>query len=167
MDAAGPAGLSEDEAADRLRRAGFRITRQRLTLYRRLRDLGGHRSADDLTADLRRAGGTVSRMSVYNALAALLEAGLVMRADAGPGRALYEAGDTWHHHFVCRRCGRVFDVPCARGRKPCLDLPAGLGRADEAQVVFRGICRECARRRPPHAAGAPPRARVDTPRGVR
>jgi Fur family ferric uptake transcriptional regulator len=159
VDAAGPASLSEGEVADRLRRAGFRITRPRLVLYRRLRDLGGHRSADDLTADLRRTGETVSRMSVYNVLATLQEAGLVMRADAGPGRALYEAGDAWHHHFVCRRCGRVFDVPCARGRKPCLRLPERLGRADEAQVVFRGVCRGCARRR------AVPR--VDTPRGVR
>ena len=165
MDAPGAAGLSDDEVTGRLRRAGFRLTRPRLVLYRRLRDLGGHRSADDLTADLRKAGETISRMSVYNGLVVLQEAGLVMRADAGPGRALYEAAGVWHHHFVCRRCDRVFDVPCARGRKPCLDLPARIGRAEEAQVVFRGVCRACTS--PRSASRVRPRRGVDTPRSVR
>jgi len=153
VDAAVAASLTDDEVTARLRRAGFRLTRPRLVLYRRLRDLGGHRSADDLAADLRKAGETISRMSIYNGLAVLQEAGLVMRADAGPGRALFEAAGIWHHHFVCRLCDRVFDVPCARGRKPCLRPPARIGRAEEAQVVFRGVCRDCARRKSESARG--------------
>jgi Fur family ferric uptake transcriptional regulator len=85
-------------------------------------------------------------MTVYNALADLQRAGVVLPADAGPGRALFETRRDWHHHFVCRRCGAVTDVPCAEGAKPCLDLPSSVGRADEAQVIFRGVCRACLRR---------------------
>ena len=170
MDAPGAAGLTDADLAERLRRSGLRVTRPRVIVYRRLRALGGHRSADEVTADLRRAGERVSRMSVYNSLAALQEAGLLMRADAGPGRVLYEAGGAWHHHFVCRACRKVLDVPCARGRKPCLRPPSRIGRAEEAQVIFRGLCRECARAAKPGRSRryATPRSRsVDAPGGLR
>ncbi len=131
--------------AVRLRKAGLRVTRPRLAVHRALVRMGGHRSVDEIAAELARRGGALPRMSVYNAAAALVAAGVAMQADAGPGRALYEANAAWHHHFVCRRCGRIFDVPCVRGRKPCLELPSNVGRADEAQVIFRGTCRACAR----------------------
>jgi Fur family ferric uptake transcriptional regulator len=87
-------------------------------------------------------------MSIYNVMADLTEASLVMSADTGPGRALYEASDVWHHHFVCRGCGRIEDVPCLKGRKPCLLPPKGLpgSTIDEAQVIFRGHCADCAAR---------------------
>jgi len=82
-------------------------------------------------------------MTVYNAVSALRSAGLVMAADAGPGRALYEAGEAWHHHFVCRRCGQVVDVACIVGRRSCLDAALDGVEVDEAQVIFRGLCTLC------------------------
>ena len=149
MDAPRPGVLTDGGLAAALRRGGLRLTRPRREVYAALRGLGGHRSADEVLAARAAAGSRVSRMTVYNALADLAGAGVVLRADAGPGRALHEARADWHHHFVCRRCGAVADVPCAEGRKPCLDLPRRFGRADEAQVIFRGVCRECATRRRP------------------
>ncbi len=146
MDAPVPGPLTDDALAEALRGGGLRLTRPRKEVYAALRDLGGHRSADEVAAALRARGARVSRMTVYNALADLQAAGVVLRADAGPGRALFEARRDWHHHFVCRRCGAVLDVPCVRGRKPCLRLSAPVGEADEAQVIFRGTCRECLRR---------------------
>jgi Fe2+ or Zn2+ uptake regulation protein len=135
--------LTDGELAEALRAGGLRLTRPRREVYGALRDLGGHRSADEVAEAVRSRGAKVSRMTVYNALADLGRAGVILEADVGPGRALFEVGKAWHHHFVCRRCGAILDVPCRRGRKPCLDLPASVGRADEAQVVFRGVCRRC------------------------
>jgi len=84
-------------------------------------------------------------MSIYNVVGDLQTAGLVMCADIGPGRALYEAAETWHHHFVCRVCEVVIDVPCLSGQKPCLEPPHFTsGTVEEAQVIFRGICAKCA-----------------------
>jgi Fur family ferric uptake transcriptional regulator len=138
-------GNSEEGALSRLREAGLRVTRPRLLVYGVLREVGGHRSVDDLVHLLNERGHQVPRMSVYNVVADLAQAGLVMCADTGPGRALYEASETWHHHFVCRSCGAVFDVPCLKGHKPCLEPPANTpGTVDEAQVTFRGICESCA-----------------------
>ena len=83
------------------------------------------------------------RASVYNTLDVLLNRGLVMLADVGPGRALYEEYIAWHHHFVCMDCGTVVHIPCVKGEKPCL-LPEWLpGTIEEAQIIFRGHCGSC------------------------
>ena len=103
-------------------------------------------AATDVADLLDRRGESIPRMTIYNVMADLTGASLVMPADIGPGKALYEASDVWHHHFVCRGCGRIEDVPCWKGRKPCLRPPEGPPGAviDEAQVIFRGLCAECA-----------------------
>ncbi len=128
--------------ADRLREAGLRATRPRIEVAETLRQLGGHRTADEVHARLPVA---LPRTSVYNALAAMAGAGIVLRADVGPGAVVYEIADHWHHHFVCRRCGGIADVPCVVGEAPCLSPGDGFGEVEEAQVIFRGVCAQCAR----------------------
>lgn len=136
----------QDELVDHLRAAGLRATRPRLLVYGLLREVGGHHSVDDVVALLAQRGHRLPRMSVYNVVADLSDAHVLMRADAGPGAALYEAGEVWHHHFVCRSCGAIEDVPCVAGKKPCLHPPESLtAEVDEAQVIFRGLCARCAR----------------------
>lgn len=143
MDAARAAELSEEELARRLQAAGLRATRPRLLVLRLLSQRRGHCSADELLAELRNRGAALPRASVYGVIAALLARGLLMLADAGPGRALYELSERWHHHFVCRLCGAVQDVTCVVGERPCLNPDHVDGEVDEAQVIFRGTCRLC------------------------
>lgn len=154
MDASRAAGVALE---DRLRGAGLRATRPRVLVYGELAHAGGHHSADDVVALLAARGHALPRMSVYNVLRDLVDAGLAMQAVVGPGRAVYEVGSTWHHHFVCRRCADVIDVPCARGTQPCLRPPRGLrAQVDEAQVIYRGLCPKC--------LGTQNRRRVGRPR---
>jgi Fe2+ or Zn2+ uptake regulation protein len=138
--------LSNWELARILQEAGLRVTRPRLLVLQLLRDLGGHRSADDLVAELQVQGMPLSRASVYGVVGALLNHGLLMVSDIGPGRALYEFAEQWHHHFICRACGAIQDVLCLVERQPCLDTDHSEhvdGKVDEAQVIFRGYCRAC------------------------
>jgi Fur family ferric uptake transcriptional regulator len=141
------AGESTSETAARLHDAGLKATRPRLAVTEALRSMGGHHTADEVHAHLITHGIAVPRTSIYNSLAALADLGVVLRADVGPGAAVYEVADSWHHHFVCGRCGRVSDVPRLDGAKPCLTPGADVGQADEARVIFRGTCRQCLRRR--------------------
>ena len=108
-----------------------------------LRSMDGHRTADEVHAYLGQHGAALPRTSVYNALTTLADLGVVLRADVGPGAAVYEFAQAWHHHFVCRRCGQVSDVSCVVGTKPCLTAGDEVGDVDEAQVIFRGVCRTC------------------------
>jgi Fur family ferric uptake transcriptional regulator len=68
---------------------------------------------------------------------------VVLAADAGPGRALYEVGQDRHHHLVCRACGVVVDVPCLVASGPCLELDVPGVEVDHAAVIFRGRCAAC------------------------
>lgn len=142
MDAASAADL--ETLAGRLREAGLRVTGPRLSVLALLEHREGHHSVDELVARLREEGDPLPRATVYNVVADLAEAGIIMAADAGPGPALYEAGGVWHHHFVCRSCDKVVDVPCQNGDRPCLEAELPGARVEEAQVIFRGRCPSCA-----------------------
>ena len=84
--------------------------------------------------------------AVYDVLRACVNAGLLRRIEPAGSPALYESrtGDN-HHHLVCRQCHRVVDVDCVLGAAPCLDPSDSQGFVvDEAEVVFWGVCAECA-----------------------
>lgn len=127
-------------AAERLRAAGLRATGPRCAVLAWLDGNAGHHPADAVVA-----GTGLSKATAYHVLGQLREAGLVLVAEVGPGRVLYETGEHRHHHFVCRRCGGISDVPCAAASGPCLDVAVPQAAVLEAaEVVVRGICRACA-----------------------
>jgi Fe2+ or Zn2+ uptake regulation protein len=133
----------EKSPGQRLHEANLKVTRPRLLVLSLLREMKGHYSADEVVQMLQERQTPLPRASVYNALGALLDRGLVMSADVGPGRAVYEEGLGWHHHFVCIDCNTVVDIPCVKGTKPCL-LPEWVpGTVEEAQIIFRGHCILC------------------------
>ncbi|GAB3567224.1 Fur family transcriptional regulator [Spelaeicoccus albus] len=147
-----PQTLSTAELAERLRSAGLRSTGPRRAVYSALAELGGHRSADEVLEYTARSGPALPRASVYNALGTLVSIGLVIQAEAGSGVALYEVASDYHHHLLCRGCGRIVDVPAHRsdaaagvtdppGEALFERLPGAL--IESAQIVYRGLCPEC------------------------
>ncbi|MFP5069005.1 Fur family transcriptional regulator [Pseudonocardia nantongensis] len=132
------------EAAAQLRATGLRVTAPRVAVLEALAD-HPHATADTVTRLARSRLGTVSVQAVYDVLGACTEAGLVRRIDPAGSPARFETrtGDN-HHHLVCRGCGRIVDVDCVVGARPCLapDDDAGF-RLEEAEVVFWGLCPDC------------------------
>jgi len=129
---------------ERLRAVGMRITAPRLAVLSAVHE-GGHLTADAVAIDARERLGSLSTQAVYDNLHALLEAGLLRRIEPGDAPALYEArvGDN-HHHLVCRHCGRIEDVDCVVGHRPCLEPSATHGFVlTEAEVTFWGVCPTC------------------------
>jgi Fe2+ or Zn2+ uptake regulation protein len=131
--------------AARLRRLGLRATGPRLALLAVLEEIGGHRSADELVIELRRAGYPHARTTVYNALEDLTRAGLFHAAPVASGALRYEADVSPHQHFVCNHCGLIINVT-ATTDVLLLPLPEveGATRIDVIDVVYRGLCTTCA-----------------------
>jgi Fur family transcriptional regulator, stress-responsive regulator len=133
-----------DRTAAALRRAGYRVTPQRLVIHRTLVELDRHVGAEELLEAVSGRLPNVSLPTVYATLDALEEAGLVRRVAAGRGRALYDSQPAGHHHLVCRRCGAVedllLDVPLDGALKSAAE--AGFA-ADGAEVVVHGLCARC------------------------
>jgi Fur family transcriptional regulator, stress-responsive regulator len=139
-----PATGSTTEPGDLLRQHGVQVTAQRLAVLRAVSDRP-HGTADDVAETARAEIGAISRQAVYDALGVLVDKGLLRRIQPAGSPARYEhrVGDN-HHHLVCRTCGRVVDVDCAVGAKPCLDAADARGyEVDEAEVVYWGRCPEC------------------------
>ena len=127
-----------------LRDRGIQVTAQRLAVFDAVATQP-HATADDLVGDVRASIGSVSRQAVFDALTMLAEEGLIRRIQPARSAARYEDRvDDNHHHLVCRGCGRMVDVDCAVGYRPCLQAADDNGFAiDEAEVIYWGICPEC------------------------
>jgi Fur family ferric uptake transcriptional regulator len=131
-------------SADLLREKGVQVTAQRLAVLRAV-EAHPHITAEGVAELARAEIGAISVQSVYNALNALDEAGLVRRIQPIGSPALFETrvGDN-HHHLICRECARLVDVDCAVGYTPCLTPSDDQGFAvDEADVTYWGLCPDC------------------------
>ncbi len=132
------------DPATLLREHGVQVTAQRLAIMRAVAGRP-HATADAIAEDVRADIGAVSRQAVYDALAMLVEKGIIRRIQPAKSPALYEDRvDDNHHHLICRTCGKTVDVDCAVGETPCLTAAADSGfQIDEAEVIFWGTCPEC------------------------
>ncbi len=141
--------MDGSDRAQVLRDVGLQVTAQRLAVYDGV-VARPHASADAIATSARAALGAISVQAVYDALGALVEAGLVRRIEPAGSPARYEArvGDN-HHHLICRSCGATVDVDSAVGAVPCLQASDDQGyEIDEAEVIYWGHCPECRRTRP-------------------
>ena len=158
VSAAGATGTSVRARSldDRLRGAGLRSTRQRARVLTLLDDRGGHLSADELVIALADAGTALPRSTVFKVLDDLVGAGLVQRAVLGTGPARFESAEMTgpHHHFVCKVCGSVEDVP-----HEVVPVDTTLLGAEHevhrVEMVLRGRCSTCRATDRPHPAERP------------
>lgn len=127
-----------------LKRAGLRSTLPRLQLLKIFREKTGHFSAEDLHATLDQRGVLLPKASVYNAVNDFKSRGLIREVDIGSGKAVFEdAQEATHHHFICRVCGKILDVPCHAAKSPCVNHSINDVKVDETRIIFRGFCGEC------------------------
>ncbi|RZS62560.1 Fur family ferric uptake transcriptional regulator [Xylanimonas ulmi] len=128
-----------------LRDAQLRVTKPRLAVLAAV-DRLPHADTETLIDAVREALPDVSHQAVYDSLHTMTERGILRRIKPAGSVARYETrvGDN-HHHLVCRSCGAVVDVDCAVGETVCLTPSDAHGfRIDEAEVVFWGLCPQCA-----------------------
>lgn len=138
--------VREDSMTDatRLRQRGLRVTAPRLAILSMLEEIGGHRAVDELVLALHQAGYHHARTTVYNALDDLARAGLVRAAPVDAGALRYESAGPPHHHFVCRGCGVITNVAIAEDLEEREPPRLEAGRVEEIDVVYRGLCAQCA-----------------------
>jgi Fe2+ or Zn2+ uptake regulation protein len=138
-------GRVTSDLAAQLRAVSLRVTRPRLAVLTALRD-HPHVDTDTVIALVRADHPAVSHQTVYDVLRALTDTGLVRRIQPAGASARYErrVGDN-HHHVVCRSCGAIADVDCVVGDAPSLTASDDHGFViDEAEVVYWGLCSDCA-----------------------
>ena len=131
-------------AEEQMREAGLRVTPQRRAVWAAFGGEGGHLAADEVFARARRLLPELSRATVYNTLAAFVEAGM-LQAVEGRGAVLYDPNpDPDHHHFPCRNCERLYDVPVEGVEGLRISRKEGFV-VDRTTVLLRGLCPQCSK----------------------
>lgn len=103
-----------------------------------------HPSADWLYDQLKREFPHLSMGTVYRNLQILADQGLVRRIDFGSTFDRFDAHVEPHYHFVCERCGSIFDLDIPI--KPELNtLVEGSSpyRVSHHKIQFYGLCDAC------------------------
>ena len=100
----------EDRLRTALEASGHRNTAQRGAVYRYLRGVTTHPTADEIFTQVREVLPDISLATVYKALEAFVEAGLARKLSVGGGPARYDGRTDDHDHVRCLRCGIVRDV---------------------------------------------------------
>jgi Fur family iron response transcriptional regulator len=126
----------------KLRSAGLRPTRQRMSLAKLLFEAGDrHVTAEQLHHEATAARVRVSLATVYNTLHQFTSAGLLREVVVQPGRSYFDTNTSDHHHFFIESSGHLEDIPGNAVALARLPQPPQGTRIERVEVIVR-VARE-------------------------
>jgi len=145
--------MGNNTAYDNLAAHGIKPSLQRMAIMQYLQDHPVHPNADTIYQALVGQIPTLSKTTVYNTLRLLVEQGAARMLTIDGHNVCFDGETRAHGHFLCRCCGRVFDVDAEQAMEEGgRAVPAGFA-VEATDLYFRGVCGECAAR----TRQAPPR----------
>ncbi|GAP64340.1 Fur family transcriptional regulator, peroxide stress response regulator [Ardenticatena maritima] len=99
----------DQELIQRLQAANMRVTPQRLLVWRTVRAMRGHPTAQDVYARIHAEHPTLGLATVYNTLDLFTQLGLLRAFDTG-GVVRYDTHTDAHINLICDVCGRIEDI---------------------------------------------------------
>jgi Fe2+ or Zn2+ uptake regulation protein len=87
------------------------VTSSRRILLRTLFGSTGHRTAEELAAEVQAEDPDIHISTIYRNLEELESLGVIVHSHFGHGPATYHLATAVHGHFVCEDCGTLIEVP--------------------------------------------------------
>jgi len=141
---------------------GLAVTVQRRRIFEALSGRTDHPTPDQVYAAVNDTLPGVSRTTVYRVLDTLVRAGVLAKACSPSAASRVDPRTSPHHHLVCRRCDRLFDVDEEavehRIRPP--DVRRRGFTIQGYSIYFTGLCAACREK----AAALRPSKRAAVPR---
>jgi Fe2+ or Zn2+ uptake regulation protein len=132
-------------ALELVRQSGGRVTSSRRILLRILFSSTGHRSAEELAAEVQAEAPDIHLSTIYRNLEELERLGVVVHAHFGHGPATYHLATSVHGHFVCEECGKLIEVPDSMFSGLARDASTRFGfTIDPHHFAMLGRCEACA-----------------------
>ncbi len=120
-----------------------RNTQQRAAIDRALAEADRPLSPREILEGARRSVPDIGIATVYRAIKDLLAEQRVVAVDVPGAPPRYEAaGKPHHHHFLCRQCDRMIDLPGCPGQLSRL-APPGFS-VENHELTLIGRCPDCA-----------------------
>jgi Fur family peroxide stress response transcriptional regulator len=128
--------------AEKLKRFGLRATPQRLAILAFLEGNTSHPSAEEIFRELKPRLPSLSLATVYGTLEVLRREGEIQELTIDSERKRFDPDPKPHNHFLCRSCGRVYDLPV---ELPALTPPRNIEGfwVETFTVDFYGLCPAC------------------------
>ena len=124
-----------------LQEHGIHPSIQRIAIMEYLLKHRTHPSVEAVYASLHPKMPTLSRTTVYNTLKLFARCGAVRMLTIDEHNVCFDGDMQPHAHFLCRVCGRIYDVPLQAEPVPLPDL--GDYDLEELHYYYKGVCPSC------------------------
>lgn len=122
---------------------GIKPSVQRLAVMSYLLEHRTHPTVEEIHNALAGDMPTLSKTTVYNTLHLFVEHGAAAQLTIDERNACYDAETSPHAHFLCTRCGRVYDVALRTPNlREAADIPEDFA-PETAELYYRGTCKAC------------------------
>ena len=102
-----------------------------------------HPSVDEIYNALSPKFPTPSRTTVYNTLKLFVEHGAVRMLTIDEHNACFDGDMSLHAHFLCKKCGKIYDMPLQNHEDALLGVQVDGNEITEVHQYFKGICKDC------------------------
>lgn len=128
---------------ERLQGHNIKPSVQRIAIMKYLMEHRTHPTVDEIYTALSPTIPTLSKTTVYNTLKILSEQGAAQTLTIDERNTCYDADTTPHAHFLCKRCGKVYDLACNDTVRQVVDTDMDGHKVQEIHYYYKGICKQC------------------------
>lgn len=121
-----------------LEKKGIEPSFQRIKIYEYLLKQKNHPSVNMIYEDLSREIPTLSKTTVYNNLKIFEKENMVIRINLHDNEVRYDANTSFHGHFMCRKCGKIYDFEINN-----IGTNLNGEKIEERFLNYLGICKDC------------------------
>jgi Fe2+ or Zn2+ uptake regulation protein len=127
-----------------LKQNKLKVTPQRLIVLKYLTEHFNHPTAEKIYLDLKSKNPSLSKTTVYNSLEALEKHRIIQAITISGSELRYDFIMDMHHHFMCKRCGKVFNIDFECPNK---EIFSSYGhKIEEIHGYIKGVCKYCLKR---------------------
>lgn|SRR5574344_87974 len=103
-----------------------------------------HPTAETLLELLKKENCNVGMTTLYRNLNQLAQKGMIKKIDGLETSAHFDHNTFEHYHFICEKCGNVFDIPSNIAKDLVKNTQQATGFYIKSyDIVFHGICKDC------------------------
>lgn len=127
---------------NRLKKVSLKSTFQREKILEYIISRKEHPTADMIYQYMLTISPCISKTTVYNTVKSLSKTNLIKSIKfLGKDEIRYDGTVDAHHHFLCEKCGKIYDVEiqCQNFKKEDIDGH----KINNVYAYFTGICKKC------------------------
>ena len=122
---------------------GIKPSVQRIAIMDYLMTHRTHPAIDEIYLALCEEIPTLSKTTVYNTLKLFVEHGAAQMLTIDERNTCYDADIQIHAHFLCKKCGKIFDLPASIEQTKVSAMDEEGFKVEEIHQYFKGFCPSC------------------------